>query len=711
MVIAQGRGAAVWMLVAGLAVASAGGPVVAADVEIAADRGAIDLDAESGDTVHIATGVTVSGEITATTQAWTLTNDGAVQPPGFANAIAFSAGGAVHNAAGAAISAGYSAIILGNAGAGAGLVENAGTITGGAFGDAVQLYGGGTVTNLTGAEISSTSSSNAVSISGGTSRSVFNYGTISNTGGTWATGVLIQGAAGSITNATGGAIFGTYNGVYTSGTAPLTLVNAGSITSTNGPAVEARGGGTFTNSGMISSGNDGMFVAGAATVTNSGTLASTGSGRAIAFSGGEEHTLILDTGSVLTGNAQGGSGTDNLVLRGTGTESIDKFLSFETLAMQGVDWTLAGIGTFATSASIDSGRLAVGGTLTTGALSILSGGVLGGSGHVAGATANAGTIAPGDSIGTLTVDSVLFSPNAMLEIEIDPLTSDRLIVTGTATISSDAMVRVLPMAGIYGDGFEYLILDAGTGVPRRVRRHHRELGVPRFHPRPRQGCQSGLAHSPQRRGVPGRCGDAEPDRDGGGAGGARARQPDLRRHSRSRRRRGAECVRSRIGRGPRDARRRAGRRLALRPRGGRRSPAPAVRHGVPAGGSRVCRRRGWRGLPPSGPVVAAWANGFASPVPSPATAMRPASTGGSAARSAASTGRSPRVGASALPAACRRPGSMSRTAPRRRGSTRRTSPPTGASRRAPLLSASAAHTRGIRSRRCGMSRSPASPTT
>ncbi len=89
------------------------------------------------------------------------------------------------------------------------------------------------------------------------------------------------------------------------------------------------GGGTFINTGTIQSANDGMQVKGgvAGIITNSGTIGTTGAGRAIAFSGASAHTLNLLTGSLLNGNVQGGTGTDNLVLQGTGiSRSIIKVL-------------------------------------------------------------------------------------------------------------------------------------------------------------------------------------------------------------------------------------------------------------------------------------------------------------------------------------------------------------------------------------------------
>ncbi len=176
----------------------------------------------------------------------------------------------------------------------------------------------------------------------------------------------------------------TPNGIYASGSAPLTFTNDGSITSVRGPAVEAGGGGIFTNTGTIQSGNDGMKLTGASTVNNSGTIGSTGTGRSIAFSGASTHTLNLLTGSALTGNVQGGTGTDNLVLQGTGTESTAKFLSFETLSMQGDDWTLTDSGTFTTSTAVNSGvlRVDVDGELTSPAITVAAGATLVNNGTV-----------------------------------------------------------------------------------------------------------------------------------------------------------------------------------------------------------------------------------------------------------------------------------------------------------------------------------------
>ena len=286
---------------------------------------------------------------------------------------------------------GFSAITIGTfGGPGTGTVTNAGTITQTAAfgGDVVALLSGGTVTNLQGGVISAQNGSNAVSVGQGNTRTVINSGTIANTGTGFATGVLVQGGARTVINNATGRISGTFNGVFSSSDAPLILTNKGLIESTgldaSARAVEADAGGTVVNTGIIrSASSDGLYLGDASTVTNSGTIS--GSALAINFANSATNTLTLDTGSVLNGNVQGGGGINNLTLIGTGTESIAKFLNFQTLSMQGAAWTLTGNGTFSTSATIQSGTLLVNGQLTSPVVMVQSGGTLGGIGTIVGA--------------------------------------------------------------------------------------------------------------------------------------------------------------------------------------------------------------------------------------------------------------------------------------------------------------------------------------
>jgi hypothetical protein len=163
---------------------------------------------------------------------------------------------------------------------------------------------------------------------------------------------------------------------------------------------------------------------GALAVTNSGTLR--GSGALAVDLGGGDDSLTLGTGSILVGDAEGGPGDDLLRLRGRGTQDGDAFLGFERLEVTGGDQALTGDLVLATldgpgTARVTGGRLRVNGTLTApGGVKVTVPGILGGTGEVVGMVDNMGTIAPGNSVGTIKVTGdVTFAPGSVLEIEAD----------------------------------------------------------------------------------------------------------------------------------------------------------------------------------------------------------------------------------------------------------------------------------------------------
>ncbi|WP_122448130.1 autotransporter outer membrane beta-barrel domain-containing protein, partial [Pseudomonas viridiflava] len=72
-------------------------------------------------------------------------------------------------------------------------------------------------------------------------------------------------------------------------------------------------------------------------------------------------------------------------------------------------------------------------------------GILGGNGSVGALTANrGGTVAPGNSIGTLRVaGDLLLAPGSTYEVELSPAGSDRLVVGGQATVTGATMALAL----------------------------------------------------------------------------------------------------------------------------------------------------------------------------------------------------------------------------------------------------------------------------
>lgn len=117
---------------------------------------------------------------------------------------------------------------------------------------------------------------------------------------------------------------------------------------------------------------------------------------------------------------------------------------------------------FAGNTIVEAGTLSVNGILG-GTLDVLSGGRLQGNGQV-GTTDNAGTIAPGNSIGTLTISGNYIGSGGTLEIESvlggDASPTDRLVVTGNT--SGTTNVKVINLGGIGAQTVEGIkIVDVG----------------------------------------------------------------------------------------------------------------------------------------------------------------------------------------------------------------------------------------------------------
>lgn len=111
---------------------------------------------------------------------------------------------------------------------------------------------------------------------------------------------------------------------------------------------------------------------------------------------------------------------------------------------------------------VEAGTLAVNGSLG-GDLDIWSAAKLQGTGTV-GNTNVSGTIAPGNSIGTLTVNgNITFQAGSTYAVETDAAgQSDKIHATGTATINGGA-VSVTAGAGDYQANTQYTILTADAG--------------------------------------------------------------------------------------------------------------------------------------------------------------------------------------------------------------------------------------------------------
>ena len=121
---------------------------------------------------------------------------------------------------------------------------------------------------------------------------------------------------------------------------------------------------------------------------------------------------------------------------------------------------LTGNNSYTGDTTISGGRLAVNGTLAS-AVTVEREGTLGGSGTVA-QVDNYGTLAPGNSVGTLTVSGDYTAhAGSVHELEVGPAgATDRLVVGGAAHI--DGTLKLA--GGPYRQNVAYSFLDAANGV-------------------------------------------------------------------------------------------------------------------------------------------------------------------------------------------------------------------------------------------------------
>nr|WP_229601040.1 autotransporter outer membrane beta-barrel domain-containing protein [Reyranella sp. MMS21-HV4-11] len=92
-------------------------------------------------------------------------------------------------------------------------------------------------------------------------------------------------------------------------------------------------------------------------------------------------------------------------------------------------------------------------------------GVLSGTGTIVGDLTSTGVVAPGNSIGTLNVGGNYSQNGGAYQSEVNAARqSDRINVTGTATIGAGSSLLVVPQAGIYAARTNYTLLNATGGV-------------------------------------------------------------------------------------------------------------------------------------------------------------------------------------------------------------------------------------------------------
>src|SRR5262249_40436648 len=122
---------------------------------------------------------------------------------------------------------------------------------------------------------------------------------------------------------------------------------------------------------------------------------------------------------------------------------------------------LTGNNTYTGATTINGGTLIVNGSIANSTVTVNAGGRLGGTGTLGNAIINGGTLSPGNSIGTLTVNgNLVMTAAASYLVEISPTSADRTNVGGSATLAGTVQAAFAPGSYVTRT---YTILSAAGG--------------------------------------------------------------------------------------------------------------------------------------------------------------------------------------------------------------------------------------------------------
>ena len=224
----------------------------------------------------------------------------------------------------------------------------------------------------------------------------------------------------------------------TSGSITLAAINQGTL-SGSGIQIDAGSGG---NARIVLAGNS-LYIGSAAADFTIGSL----SGDSACFVQSSP-TLTIDTDPSVSATFFG--------------EIQDYPLSISALIKTGAGrQTLSGTNTYTGTTYIQQGILSINGSVI-GDVIVSSGGSLKGSGTIGGVTTidDGATLSPGNSIGTINLNSLILNPASTTVMEIDPSDSSKVLVATSATV--DGALQIVQDPGAYAHQGSYRILGAGS---------------------------------------------------------------------------------------------------------------------------------------------------------------------------------------------------------------------------------------------------------
>ncbi len=240
-----------------------------------------------------------------------------------------------------------------------------------------------------------------------------------------------------------------------SGTLAGNIAGPGSLTLASGrmtlSGANSYTGGTIVNGGVLDIGSAGALPNGGALAVNAGRLSLNGYSQTIGTLSGAGGVLDLGSG--------------RLTINGTGSSTLATIVTGSGgLTLASGDLSLTGINTYAGQTQVLGGRLGIDGTIASDVV-VGAAGTLGGTGTIFGNVRNTGGLAPGNSIGTLSIAGDYLQSGGSYQAEVNAAgQADRLNASGTVTIGAGSTAVVRPQAGSYAPRTTYTLLNATGGV-------------------------------------------------------------------------------------------------------------------------------------------------------------------------------------------------------------------------------------------------------
>ena len=265
---------------------------------------------------------------------------------------------------------------------------------------------------------------------------------------------------------------------------PVVLENTITVTGGGGGFYRINGAGSLTGAGGINMTSGRFYMLTPSTYTGTTTITSGdySAGAANVFPTDSAFVLADDASAILEpggsnqtiASLSGGAASQvflesSILTIGDSTDTTyagtisDSGASGGGIVKQGTGkLTLTGTNTYTGATVVNAGTLDVNGSVAGTGVTVNLFGTLKGSGTLPTVNA-AGTVAPGNSIGTLNGTSFNFLSGSTLQNELNASGSTDLVnATTSATINSGANLQITPAAGTYTVGQTFTIISAPT---------------------------------------------------------------------------------------------------------------------------------------------------------------------------------------------------------------------------------------------------------